>query len=304
MGQRRRRRTRRAAGRIWFPPKRNPRSPPLTNAELVQLRHSRDRAGEFGDRVARRCVRTAARSCPRNGSLHRAQAGLHPSPSDGSCRRSDDRPCRKSRSFPKPDVVLTVPPASPSPDASPRTSALVRRIPADDAHRGPASLVSIAMNAAASAGRRGLRGDGAAIDRRQRAARRQRRHETMPGVERISVACVQPMGRRLFEAASARMAVAPLGAGRSRSASGVPDAEIAHHLGEVDAGGRLLGIGKMDRVGFEQGRAQLAGVADRGRRDRRCAPRRRSARRRYPSPTAPRRGRRAPARRSARGSGS
>jgi len=107
VGQRRGRRTRWAARRIGF--RRSAiRDPSADKCRIGAAAHSRDSAGEFGDRVARGGIRTAARSCSRNGSLHLAKAGLHPSPSDDSCRRPDDRSCRKSRSFPKRDAFMTV----------------------------------------------------------------------------------------------------------------------------------------------------------------------------------------------------
>ena len=114
---------------------------------------------------------------------------------------------------------------------------------------------------------------------------------TMPGVARISVACVQPMGVRLVEAASARMAVAPLGAGRSRPATASQMPRSRSTLAKWMPAVACSGSGKWIASAAQQRRAQAAGVAERRAGHRRCAPRRRLRPCRDPAAEPPRHGR-------------
>ena len=67
--------------------------PELTNAELVQLRVRVIALENSGDLVARGSIRSATRSCSRNGGFYLTKTGLHPSSSDDPCGNPDDRSC-------------------------------------------------------------------------------------------------------------------------------------------------------------------------------------------------------------------
>jgi hypothetical protein len=63
--------------------------------------HSRDRAGESGDCLARGISGSAARHCPRDGVLHLPQAGFHAPSTDDSRGGANDPSDRASRILPR-----------------------------------------------------------------------------------------------------------------------------------------------------------------------------------------------------------